>query len=56
MEHTLINPNQLQYYGTDVQDNPFDCNPLTIQHPGADYVSPFPHNGDHYIHPYPLTF
>ena len=40
MEHTLINPNQLQYYGTDVQDNPFDCNPLTIQHPGADYVSP----------------
>ena len=31
MNHSLINPNQLRYYGTEVQDNPTSTLPLSIQ-------------------------
>ena len=31
MDHTLINPNQLRHYGTEVQDNPTSKYPLSIQ-------------------------
>ena len=30
LDHTLVNPNQLQAYGVSVQDNPFDAKPLSI--------------------------
>jgi len=30
LDHTLINPNQLRHYGTDVQDNPMSNRPLSI--------------------------
>ena len=30
MENTLINQNQLRYYGTEVQENPFSNSPLLI--------------------------
>ena len=30
LDHTLVNPNQLQAYGVNVQDNPFDTKPLSI--------------------------
>ena len=30
LDHTLVNPNQLQAYGVRVQDNPFDAKPLSI--------------------------
>ena len=30
MQHTLINPNQLRYYGVKVQDNPMLSEPLSI--------------------------
>ena len=30
MDHTLVNPNQLRYYGTQVQDNPMSLEPLSL--------------------------
>jgi len=30
MSHTLINPNQLRHFGTQVQDNPMSSQPLSI--------------------------
>ena len=30
LDHTLVNPNQLQAYGVSIQDNPFDAKPLSI--------------------------
>ena len=30
LDHTLVNPNQLQAYGINVQENPFDAKPLSI--------------------------
>ena len=30
LDHSLVNPNQLQAYGVSVQDNPFDAKPLSI--------------------------
>ena len=30
LDHTLVNPNQLQAYGVSIQDNPFDTKPLSI--------------------------
>ena len=35
LDHTLVNPNQLQAYGVSVQDNPFNTNPLSITRDGA---------------------
>jgi hypothetical protein len=33
MSHSLLNPNQLHFYGVSVYDNPFDStNPLSIEH------------------------
>lgn len=31
MDHSLVNPNQLRHYGTEVQDNPMSNYPLSIQ-------------------------
>ena len=36
LDHTLVNPNQLQAYGVDIQDNPFMSTLLTIS--DQDYV------------------
>ena len=30
LDHTMVNPNQLQAYGVNVQDNPFDAKPLSM--------------------------
>ena len=30
LDHTLVDPNQLQAYGVSIQDNPFDAKPLSI--------------------------
>ena len=30
LDHTLVNPNQMRHYGTDVQDNPISNRPLSI--------------------------
>ena len=30
LDHTLVNPNQLQAYSVSIQDNPFDTKPLSI--------------------------
>ena len=30
LDHTLVNPNQLQAYGVSIQDNPFNTKPLSI--------------------------
>lgn len=30
LDHTLVNPNQLRHYGTEVQDNPMSDRPLSI--------------------------
>ena len=30
MDHTLVNPNQLQHFGVTVQDNPYSSSPLYI--------------------------
>ena len=33
LQHTLVNPNQLQAYGTTLQDNPFAPSPLRFESP-----------------------
>ena len=33
LQHTLVNPNQLQAYGTTLQDNPFASTPLKFEPP-----------------------
>ena len=33
LQHTLVNPNQLQAYGTIVQDNPFSSSPIKFEPP-----------------------
>ena len=30
LDHTLVNPDQLQAYGVSIQDNPFNAKPLSI--------------------------
>ena len=37
MEHSLANPNQLQYYGTTVQDNLLSDSPLYIMSEDSDF-------------------
>ena len=40
MEHSLLNPNQLQHFGVTVQDNPFADAPLYISTENGDFVFP----------------
>ena len=40
MEHTLINPNQLQHFSVTVQDNPYSSSLLYIEYPSRDFVLP----------------
>ena len=37
IEHSVANPNQLQYYGTTVQDNPSPDSPLYIMSEDSDF-------------------
>ena len=41
MEHTLVNPHQLQHFGITVQDNPYSSSLLCIESPDCDFVLPF---------------
>ena len=38
LQHTLVNPNQLQAYGTTVQDNPFSSSPLSFDPPNGPVI------------------
>ena len=40
LDHTLVNPNQLQHFGVTVQDNPYSSSPLYIESPDHDFVLP----------------
>jgi len=40
LEHSLINPNQLQHYGTKVQDDPTSLHPLSIITEENDFCMP----------------
>ena len=45
MEHSLANPNQLQYYVTTVQDNLFLDLPLYIMSEDSDFYLPLETKG-----------
>jgi hypothetical protein len=45
MEHTLLNPNQLQAYGITVQDNPFDPAPISISPENNEFTLPLNSKG-----------
>ena len=38
LSHTLINPNQLRHFHTQVQDNPYAKEPMSIISPDGDFV------------------
>jgi hypothetical protein len=40
MEHSLINPNQLRAFGTEIQDNPFDRRPMVLTDPEEEVSIP----------------
>ena len=42
LSHSLINPNQLCAFGTDMQDNPFSTERLSIQPTSHDITIPLP--------------
>ena len=39
LSHTLINPNQLRHFHTQVQDNPYAKEPMSIISPDGDFVA-----------------
>ena len=45
LEHLLINPNQLQHYGTKVQDDPTSLHPLSIITEENDFFMPLHMDG-----------
>ena len=45
MDHSLINPNQMQHNGVTVQDNPFSPSPLFIETSEANFFLPFEISG-----------
>jgi hypothetical protein len=45
MEHTLINPNQLQAYRITVQDNPFNPAPIFISTEDNEFTLPLSSKG-----------
>ena len=38
LQHTLVNPNQVQAYGTTIQDNPFASSPLIFEPPTSPTI------------------
>jgi hypothetical protein len=38
LDHSLFNPNQLRHYGTQVQDNPYCNEPMSITSPYGDFT------------------
>ena len=40
MEHTLVNPNQMQHFGIKVQYNPYDDAPLYLMTEDGDIALP----------------
>ncbi len=38
LDHSLFNPNQLPHYGTQVQDNPYCNEPMSITSPYGDFT------------------
>ena len=45
MDHTLVNPNQLRYYGTHVQDNPMSHEPLSLMTEDEQFCMEMQMNG-----------
>jgi hypothetical protein len=45
MDHSLINPNQLRYYGIKVNDNPFSQQIMYIHHIETDIMIPLQAQG-----------
>ena len=45
MDHTLVNPNQLQQFGITVQDNPYSSSPLYIESLDRYFVLPLNADG-----------
>ena len=40
MQHTLINPNQCQHFGAEIQDNPYDSDkPMAIRSPESEFTA-----------------
>lgn len=39
LDHSLINPNQLRDYGVQVQDNPYDMDPMTISTQDGEFTA-----------------
>ena len=39
LSHTLINPNQLRHFNTQVQDNPYATDPMSIASPNGDFIA-----------------
>ena len=39
LDHSLFNPNQLRHYGTQVQDNPYCNDPMSITSPSGDFTA-----------------
>jgi hypothetical protein len=39
LDHSLFNPNQLRHYGTQVQDNPYCNEPMSIVSPSGDFIA-----------------
>ena len=40
MDHTLINPNQLRHFNTEVQDNPYHAtDPMSITSPNGEFMA-----------------
>jgi hypothetical protein len=45
LDHSLVNPNQLRFYGIKVNDNPFSQESMYIQHIKTDIVIPLQAQG-----------
>ena len=39
LDHSLFNPNQLRHFGTQVQDNPYCNEPMSITSPSGDFTA-----------------
>ena len=39
LSHTLINPNQLRHFQTQVQDNPYTADPMSIKIPDGNFIT-----------------
>ena len=39
LDHSLFNPNQFRFFGSVVQDNPYDATPMVIQNPERTFTA-----------------